>query len=183
MARAEATDPLTTFKFGVEVVSSNGTNRLIPPFRAEGGFTQVGLPQATTDIISYREGNFVYTEKYPGIPSMADITLSRGLFRGDITLWEWQRQIMEGSGEYRADVFIKQFHREALRRGVPPLDANNRTNFTQFNLNETAAVTYILHEAFPSGINMGELNGSTGEITVNQLTLAFEYFEMINDPI
>lgn len=75
MARSASFDPIDNFRFQVSFLGSDGQETL-----TKAGFSQCGLPTASTGEISYREGTYRDTmEKSSGLTAYGDITLSRGV--------------------------------------------------------------------------------------------------------
>lgn len=181
MARAQSTDFISNARFQLVATSGDGTPRLVRPpntvAASQAGFSQSSVPDATTDTKMYREGTFVYTRKFPGIPTIGDITVQRGLARLDTSLWDWMRVVIEGSGEYRADVDLKVFHRDtALNREFPT--TGSVPNKTEINT-DFPAVVYHLQEAFPSRVKPGgDLDASSGEISIQEMVISQEHFEV-----
>ena len=176
MARPVATDFLHNMRFQV-VVADPTRASLSPDGRSEAGFNQCTTPEATVEAVEYKEGTFIYTRKYPGNPTMTDISLMRGVARGDSTFWDWVRRVIEGSGEYRADVDIKHYHREdALTR--PRNTDGAEANLTSIDT-ETPARTYHVKEAFPIRHKVaGDLDGTASEISIMEMDLSYEHFEV-----
>lgn len=177
MARAVATDFIHSMRF--HVVTTDGARpSLQPPGRADAGFTNCTTPEATVEAVEYKEGNFIYTRKYPGNATMADISMSRGVARRDSSFWDWMRITLEGSGEYRQDLDIKHFHRDrALTRDTPT--SGDQPNLTQFTVDAVPARIYHVKEAFPARHKVaGDLDATASEISIMELDLAFEHFEV-----
>jgi phage tail-like protein len=149
--------------------------------RPQAGFSAVTTPEVSSEPVDYREGTFVYARKYPGAPTIADITLSRGVTRGDSTFWDWMRQVVEGvggSGEYRADLTISHYHRkEALDKGLP---ASTPPPAANLNIDtSTPARQYFVHEAFPIRHKVAaDLDATASEISIMELDVSFEWFEL-----
>lgn len=171
MARSQQTDFLQGFRYHVIATAADGSSRLRPEGRPEAGFTQVSAPRLSTEAVSYKEGTMNYARKQPGAPTFDDISMSRGLARGDTTFWDWSQQTAEGGGEYRADVDVKVYHRaQALVR-----TAGDRRNTLNINTERPALTIHIL-EAFPTGTPLfGEMDASSGEIAVLELGVAYEH--------
>lgn len=182
MARAQATDFIHSMRFHVDAVGVGGTARLVVPGRPQAGFSAVTTPEATVEAVEYKEGNTVYTKKYPGNPTMSDITLTRGVTRGDSSFWEWLRVVMEGSGEYRADLDIKHFHRDnALVRAQPA--AGDQPNLTNIATDVPGRI-YHVREAFPIRHKVAaDLDATASEISIMEMDLAYEYFEVEERPV
>jgi phage tail-like protein len=184
MARALQTDFLHSMRFQV-VVNGNdvGLNELstLGTDTAEAGFSAVTTPEATVEAVEYKEGTMVYTRKYPGNPTVSDVTLSRGVARLDSSFWDWLRVVVEGGpsgtvqAEYRVDLDIKHFHRDSsMIRAFPP-DDKNATNLNV----DTPARTYHVKEAFPIRHKVaGDLDATASEISIMELDVAYEHFEI-----
>lgn len=178
MARAQVTDFLHNMRFHVDVVNAGGADRLnlIPNGRPQAGFQSVSTPGVTVEGVEYKEGNNIYTKKYPGNPAMDDITLMRGVARGDSSFWDWLRVIIEGSGEYRADIQIKHYHRDSsLNREFPAQGIDNKTIL---NLDLPARV-YHVKEAFPTRHKVaGDLDSTASDISIMEMDITYEHFEV-----
>lgn len=180
MARPVSSDFIHSMRFQVALdggaIAAGIT--LSPSGRAEAGFSNVSTPEATMESVEYREGTFVYTRKYPGTPSMNDITMSRGVARLDSTFWDWMRRCIEGSGDYRADLLINHFHRDtALNRTTPVTDFVNKTEIDTV----TPARTYHVKQAFPMRHKVAaDLDATASDISIMELDLSYEYFEVEN---
>lgn len=185
MARAQATDFLHNMRF--HVVVSNGPNTFLNSGIINGipqaGFMSVTTPDVATNAAIYKEGSWIYERKYPGETTMGgDITMDRGVTRGDSSFWHWMRVVIEGSGEYRADLDIMHYHRaQALTRD--PTEGGDKPNNTNLNLDFPARI-YHVKEAFPTAhaVAGGTLQGTDGEITIMSVTAAFEHFEVEEKP-
>jgi len=190
MARAQATDFLHNMRFHVVVtgavtatkwLDTQGNSRGVSATPA--GFMSVTAPDVQVTAAMYKEGTMVYERKYPGEPSMGgDITMDRGVARGDSSFWHWIRTVIEGSGEYRADLDIKHFHREqALTRLLA--DGGDKPNKTMLEL-ATPARIYHVKECFPTAHNVvtNALTATDGEISIMSITVAYEHFEVEEMP-
>lgn len=185
MARSVSTDFIHSMRFQVSVVDGTRPS-LQPPSesgraeRAEAGFTQVTTPEATVESVEYKEGTFVYARKYPGTPTMGDISCSRGVARGDSSFWNWLRIVIEGSGEYRQDLLFKHYHREdALKREDPGAGgASAGSNLTQINLDVPSRI-YHVQQAFPTRHKAaGDFDATGSEVSIMEIDFAYEYFEI-----
>lgn len=187
MARALATDFLHSMRYHVVVVPGdaglNDQATLNPNGRPDAGFSAVTTPEATVEAVEYKEGTMIYTRKYPGNPTMSDITMSRGVARGDSSFWNWLRLVLEGGpagtnqAEYRADLDIKHFHRDtALVRTQPA--SGGEGNLTDLN-KDTPARVYHVKNAFPIRHKVaGDLDATASEISIMELDVAYEHFEV-----
>jgi phage tail-like protein len=180
MARAQATDPLHAFRFHVraDAVAELSEDPLQPTasvagFRgvgeqSEAGFQAVTAPELTIEPAEYREGLKTYTHKYPGIPSVNDLTFSRGVARADTAFLQWVKAAVEGQ-EYRANLYI--YH--AIREGRSyPFQAD--VDFTSAN-----SRVYYVREAFPVRVKIaGDLDASTGDVSLAEIDVAYEKFDV-----
>lgn len=180
MARAAATDPLHSFRFHVR--SDAGVAGLGDPLQPdvgfegggvignqpEAGFQAVTTPEGTVEMAEYREGVKTYTEKYPGIPTMNDLTFSRGVARADTKFVEWVLAAIEGA-EYRADLTI--FH--ATREGRSfPFDAD--ADFTEGN-----SKRYSIKEAVPMRVKpAADMDASTSDVSLAEIDVSYESFSV-----
>lgn len=185
MARPVATDFIHSMRFQVNVVDGTRPG-LQPPSesgraqRAEAGFTTVSTPEVTVEAVEYKEGTMIYTRKFPGNATVADITCARGVARGDSSFWSWLRIVIEGSGEYRQDLQFKHFHREdALAREDPGASgAAAGSNLTQLDLDNPARI-YHVQQAFPVRHKVaGDFDATASEISLMELDFAYENFEI-----
>ena len=177
-----STDPLMNFRFHVDATGVGGVQKLAVPGRPQAGFVSCTVPAPTNEVAVYKEGNFVYERKYPGPPKYNEVTLSRGVIRNEGVFWNWMLQVMEGSGEYRADVAIKHFHRDTSLLGVEPVRPAGTPNFTQLNFDNPAFI-YHLFEAFPTSTKIsGDLNSTDNNVSMTEMTLAFEYMNVEENP-
>lgn len=90
MARSSEFDPIDNFRF---LVNIEGFSRV--------GFSQCGLPSASTGEITYREGTYRDTmEKSAGMTTYGDITLSRGV-TDDQDFYAWLQQHKKSAATVR----------------------------------------------------------------------------------
>lgn len=176
------TDYLQSFRFYANIIPVSGSPEptLVSPITGQAGFMSMTSPTASVDTATYKEGQWVYARKFPGNPIMDAITLTRGVARSDTTFWAWMSVVMEGGGEYRADIDIKHFHRDNSLTGVYPPTPNS--NSWQLDVNAVPGKTYHLHECYPGKHSTaGELSGAANEISIMSLDINFEYFD-VEDP-
>jgi phage tail-like protein len=160
MARAQKEDYLHSFRFHVAVIHGD-PNMLGGP---EAGFSAVSAPEMTLEMVEYREGQFTYTRKQPGIPSVAEITMSRGVTTYNTQFWKWIKKAAEG-GEYRVDLQILHFQRTALDGANINTDLPGRT--------------YEVYEAVPMRHKVAaDMDATASEISIQELDVAFERFDV-----
>jgi len=176
MPRPVASDFLHSMRFHVAVADPN-VSKITGPGADGAGFSMVTTPEVNVEAVEYREGTFVYTRKYPGNPTTSDISMSRGVTTKDSSFWDWLRVVVEGSGEYRNDLLIKHYHREQAlnREKVTTGGASNLVNIST----ETPARTYKVFQAFPIRHKVaGDLDATASEVSIMELDVAYEYFEI-----
>ena len=178
MARSVATDFLHSMRF--QVVTTDGARpSLTPAGRPDAGFTQVTTPEATAEAVEYKEGTMIYVRKYPGSPTIADISMMRGVARRDSSFWDWMRVVLEGSGEYRQDLDIKHFHREdALTRDDGGGAAGAGANLTQINSENPARIYHVREGFITRHKSAGDLDATASEISIMEMDVAYEHFEI-----
>lgn len=179
MARAMQTDFLQSMRFHVDAIGVGGTQRLVVPGRPQAGFSQVSTPELSSDSVEYKEGNMVYVLKQPGMPQISDISMSRGVTRGDSSFWEWMRVVVEGSGEYRADLEIKQFHRDTSLVRTQPANGS-QPNLTNINTDVPAMIIHA-RECFPIRVKpAADFDATASEISLAEIDISIETFELEN---
>jgi len=150
MARSINTDFLQLFKFRV----AEPSNFLNPV----AGFSSVSVPDFSEPEVTYREGLYVYTRKYPGIPEVSNVTLRRGVARSATDFYNWVLASINGQ-EYRTTVEIQHFHRADQKQ---------------------PSARYILKEAFAIRMKTSDdLDANTPDIAMEELEIAFEELQVI----
>jgi len=174
MARAQNTDFLHSMRFHVTATTADSGTPLDNSTKSPtAGFMSVSTPEATVEAVEYREGLYNFPRKFPGNTTVSDVTMQKGVARGDSTFWTWLKVVIAGTGEYRADLEIKHFDRRVLNA---TLSQNAGTTFA------TPARTYTLKEAFPIRHKVAaDLDASTSDISIMELDVAYEYFEIKED--
>jgi phage tail-like protein len=180
MARAAATDPLHSFRFHVTAGNVDGLDGdpLQPGAghdaggiigeQAQSGFQAVTTPEYTVEVAEYREGVKTYTEKYPGIPTTNDITLTRGAAKADTAFFDWVLAAIEGA-EYRSDVSV--FHATRAGRSFP-YDAT--ADFAASN-----SKLYRLFNAVPIRVKVAaDMDASTSDVSLAEIDIAYERFTL-----
>ncbi|HRK81801.1 MAG TPA: phage tail protein [Saprospiraceae bacterium] len=86
-------------------------------FGFEFGFTEVSGLDFETEVIEYREGNapLYHKTKQPGLTKYSNITLKRGMFKGDnkeFDHWKKTFYFQEGKAEFRGDCTISMLDEE-----------------------------------------------------------------------
>lgn len=170
MARGQAFDYLHNMRFHVAAVENYVPINTVNP---QAGFSSVTVPEATVESVEYKEGQFLYTRKYPGHVTFNDVTMMRGVARIDSGFWQWMRTVIEGTGEYRTELLIKHFHRSDTLPGpsTPPAE----------NLNlQVPAKIYKLWQAFPVRHKFSsDLDATDSAVSIMELDVAYEHCEYL----
>jgi phage tail-like protein len=152
MARAASSDPYLGFKF--HVVDPAGGN--LDPV---AGFSAVTMPEITDEPAEYREGIYRWTRKFPGVPTVGDMTLTKGVVKRESDFLAWiMRVINGGATEYRTDLTVLEYHitDESGITGSP------------------SRITRV-SEVFPTSVKATADKDATGsEVSLQELTLACE---------
>ena len=181
MARPMREDFLGSMRFQVSATLAGGGPDPLQPAGAQAGFSACTMPELSQEGVEYREGNYIYTKKFPGVPSIGgDLTLSRGVSRRDTAFYNWMLTVVEGgppgtqvAGEYRADLEIKHYHRDVA---VAP-----GSDLIPVKATPTKTVN-ILH-AFPSRFKPGaDFEATSGDVSIMELDVAFEQFKIVEAP-
>lgn len=119
---------------------------------AELIFQEVTGLSSETQVIEYRGGNskVFSTVKMPGIQKFGNITLKKGIFKGDKALWDKYNEIK--------------------------MNTVKRSSITISLLDEANAVamTWTLTNAFPCKITVTDMKSDANEVAVETMELAHE---------
>lgn len=192
MPRALATDFLHNFRFSAAATTAkaDGTeaeflaDNLFKRDNAgavdgDAGFNSITSPEMSVDAVEYREGMYNFTRKQTGIPTVSDVTFSRGVILGDTSMFKWFRTHIDG-GEYRADVKYWLYHRTAM---VVPSNAAKYRAFSPTNAvaDATKAVTVVLHESAPIRFKpFGDMDATASDISLTELDVSMEYWDFVS---
>jgi phage tail-like protein len=79
-------DPHRNFRFRLEI---DGIQ--------QAGFSEATVPDMSTDVVEYREGNEITTpRKLPGLNKYGNLTLKWGI-TDSMELYKWRQQIVDGT--------------------------------------------------------------------------------------
>jgi phage tail-like protein len=141
---ARRNDPYLNFNFLVELGGD-----------IVGGFSEADLPAGRIEAVAYREGSdrTSAARLLPGRVEYGALVLRRG-FAGDATLFQWWREVAEGSVDRRniAVVLLDEGREEVAR--------------------------WILHRAWPAKWTGPTLNAKGNEVAIETLELAHEGIEL-----
>jgi len=152
MARAIDTDFYHNFRFHVSEAQV-GTN--LDPV---AGFRSASIPDLSVDMSEYREGVYLYTRKYPGIPKVGDCSLSKGVAKKDSDFLRWLFKCVNGGETYRSDITIQEYHIE-----------------DEFGINGSPSKVIELFEVFPTSVKVtGDKDASSSDIAIQEISFAVE---------
>jgi phage tail-like protein len=137
--------PYSNYNFLVELGGQS-------PEDPEGSFSEVILPEARIEVITYRNGNAKTTEvqKIPGRVSYSNLILRRGVM-GFQNLYRWWDEIRNGQ--------INQ-----IQSIVVSLLGEDRSPVMQWQFTN----------AWPTRLKYGPLMGEGDQVVVEELEIAFE---------
>ena len=126
-------------------------------FQVDWGGTQIGFTEVTgldveTEVIEYRHGaspEFSKT-KMPGMINYPNITLKRGMFKGDDEMYRWFQTIQLNTVE-RRDITIQLL-----------------------NERHETIIAYKAKRVFPVKLQSTDLNADSNEVAIETLELAHE---------
>jgi phage tail-like protein len=123
------------------------------------GFSEVSGLEVQTEVIEYREGSGpVHSSiKMPGLKKFSNITLKRGIVKGDNEFFQWWNSIKLNTVE-RRDITI-----------------------SLLNENHEPVVNWKVVNAFPVKIKCSDLKASGNEVAIETLEIANEGIIIEND--
>ena len=194
MARAAVTDPIRNFKFQVTIQpnAGSGLERLIGTEVAKLGFSVVSGLTVQNEMIAYREGGMnTHPHKMVGQSDYGPITLTKGVFAHQASLYQWQQFMHSwgqgglgdaktqgsesGNNDYRCDVVV-QIMDHPVSAGTyaqPGSGAGSPTPAGAVKLG------YKLFNCWPASFSMGDLNAGDSSIMIQQMVLNHEGFEIL----
>lgn len=149
-------DPLVGHKFLVDI----GTGNTV-------GFSKVSGLKSNIEVVKYREGHDPLTpRKLPGLQEYDDITLEQGLTQG-LELEAWYQECVDAinSGNLKPDGI------EDFRRTIT-ITAFDKTGSVEFK-------KWIIHRAWVSELDSGELNAGSGDIMIRKAVITNEGIEAL----
>lgn len=172
--RAANTDMMQGFRY--HVIANDGTgedplqatvnsDREGYESKAHAGFQSVTIPEISLEAAEYREGIWEWTQKYPGPPTVSEITLMRGITKRDTTFYDMVRASIRGQ-QYRADVTILHYQRAEMSKAV---EASSEAGIRRFICGESFAI-----RAKPAG----DFDSMAGDVSLSEMDLAVEQFDV-----
>ena len=127
------------------------------PRSVQAGFTEVLLPEASIDVIEYRNGNEKESgaRKIPGRAKYSNVVLKRGVI-GSLDLYQWLDQVRNGDVGARRTVAIHLLNEDR----------------------SATVLTWKLLRALPVGYTFSNLDARGEAPLLEMLELAYERLEM-----
>jgi phage tail-like protein len=142
-----ATYPLPKFHFQVEW----GGTKI--------GFTEISGLDSELEVIEYRQGaSPEYSKiKMPGLRKFSNITLKRGMFKGDNEYFEWMNSVQMNTID-RRDITI-----------------------SLLNENHEPVVVWKVRNAFPTKVQSTDLKADGNEVAIESMEIVHEGLTIQND--
>ncbi len=138
----ERKDPYRNFKFLLE---ADGI--------VQAGFSEITIPDITSDVVEYREGNERNTvRKLPGLTKYGNITLKWGITDSMELYEKWRKPVEDGK--------VKE-----ARKNVAIILMDEEGN---------AAARWEFEEAWPSKYDAPDLNAKGTDVAIETLEIAHE---------
>jgi phage tail-like protein len=160
-ARSQSTDPFSSNRF--HVTDTQGILNLGTP---AAGFNSCTSPEMTLGVVEYQEGLEAYRRKYPGEPTFAPVTLTKGVVKADTTFYQWVRAGAENR-PYRTNIIIKHYHRD---------DVSGLVDYR----NAIPTREYRLVNAFATRVKISapDFDSTAADISIEDLDIEYEYFRL-----
>ncbi|MEV4454358.1 phage tail protein [Microbispora sp. NPDC049633] len=169
------TDPLRSFRFKVVFSDTKNYGFNNNSGTANGatgvtGFMNVTGLSMTTEVIPYREGGMnTTTRKMPGQSDYSPISLSRGLTLGNHAMYNWMLELFD-----------------VLQGNTTQSNTDFRMNVAIYLLahpwpgpNPPQLAGWRIYNAWPTSLAFSDLDAGANSISISQMTLAHEGWEMI----
>jgi len=139
---AERNDPYRNFRFLLEI------DGLV-----QAGFSEVTIPDTSSDPIEYREGNEDTTvRKLPGLNKYGNLTLKWGITDDSLNLFDWRKLVMQGKmTDARRNIAVILMDEEG--------NAKSRWEF---------------REAWPSKYDAPDLNAKGNDVAIETMEIVHE---------
>lgn len=144
---SETKYPLTSLRFSISW--DGGTN---------ASFSEVSGLNIETDVIEYRGGaeTTLTTRKIPGLMKYSNVTMKRGVIKGDNDFFDWWKLNQEGKHEMR--------------------------QVTVSLLDESGAITvqWVMESAWPVKVEGPSLNAKGSDVAVESIEFCHEGLVITN---
>ncbi|MGB9927650.1 MAG: phage tail protein [Methanosarcina sp.] len=123
----------------------------------QAGFSEVTVPDTTSDPIEYREGNDSPTvRKLPGLTKYGNLTLKWGT-TSSMELFEWRKQVIQGK-------------MKSARRNIAVIILDEEGN---------DAARWEFREAWPSKYDAPDLSAKGNDIAIETMEIVHEGMERV----
>lgn len=177
MARSALADPLEKFRFLITWTNSGNSEKTA---MQRAGFHDIQMPKRSTNVITYREGiDPDINQKAPGLSSMEDVVMGRGLVGYDASdagreFYKWMSAVHKPTAGHvaRNDLIARSANAAAN-------DYKKDVTIQQLGREGEVVRQWTLYNAFPTNFVPGsDLDASEdGDKSIEQLTLAYEDFK------
>jgi len=122
----------------------------------QAGFSEVTIPDISTDPIEYREGNEDTTvQKIPGLTKYGNMTLKWGI-TDSMELFEWRKQVIQG--------------KTGTKKNIAVILQDEGGN---------PAARWEFREAWPSKYGAPDLNARGNDIAIETIEITHEGMERV----
>lgn len=185
------TDPLRDFKFRVQIIPNGGELSSLTEGIGYLGFAVVSGLAVQNEVIPYREGGMnTHHHKMVGMSDFTPVTFSRGVFSNQAQMWKWQSFMhswMQGTNvgpngskgqdtDYRCQINVSVLDHPYTAPATYEMDPSSpgSTLYEPGNVR----LSFTLHNCWPGGFALSDLNAGASSIMVQQLTIHHEGFEI-----
>ncbi len=124
----------------------------------QAGFSEVTIPDISTDVIEYREGNDETTvRKLSGLTKYGNLTLKWGITDSSIELFEWRKSVVEGN-------------LDEARRNIAVILQDEEGN---------PAARWEFREAWPSKYDAPNLNAKGSDVAIETMEIVHEGMDRV----
>ncbi len=126
---------------------------------AKIGFTEVTGLEVSTDVIEYRDGSSpeYHKIKMPGMQKFSNITMKRGIFKGDNDYFKWWNTVALNTIE-RRDLIV-----------------------SLLNENHEPVVVWKIKQAWPVKVQSTDLKADGNEVAIESIEIAHEGLVIQNE--
>lgn len=125
-------------------------------------FQNCSALEAELATIEYSEGGTEYPFKEPGRVSYTDLTLERGA-TDDLDAYNWWRETIDA----------------AANKGSTSPNFKRNCDIVAIDRDGSELKRWTLNAAWPKKFMAGEWDNEADEINIEQLVLAYEFFELV----
>jgi phage tail-like protein len=125
----------------------------------QAGFSDVTIPDTSSEPVEYREGHEDITvRKLPGLTKYGNVTLKWGITTGSIELFNWRKEVMQGK-------------MKDARRSLAIILQDEEGN---------PAARWEFREAWPSKYDAPDLSAKGNDVAIEELEIVHEGMERVS---